>query len=61
MTERKAAMIANKVYAAFFAKQITKIEALRYLDQIEHYLSETAFNKCKDFYYELSHNAHMYK
>ena len=60
MTERKAAMIANKVYAAFFAKQINKKEALNYLNQIDLYLSETALRKCADFRYELSHNAHMY-
>jgi len=56
MNERKAAMIANKVYAAAYAKQITVNEAMNYLDKLEAYMSGAQLAKFNDFSYAVKHN-----
>jgi hypothetical protein len=56
MNERKAAMIANKVYAAAYAKQISAKEALKYLDKLEAYMSAAQLGKFLDFSYAVQHN-----
>lgn len=56
MTERKAAMIANKVYAAANAKQISAKEAMKYLDKLEPYMSAAQLAKLSDFSYAVKHN-----
>lgn len=56
MNERKAAMIANKVYAAAYAKQISAKEANKYLDQLMPYMSGAQLAKLNDFSYAVQHN-----
>lgn len=56
MTERKAAQICNKVYAAAYAKQITAREALQYLDQLVAYMSAAQLGKYNDFTYDVQSN-----
>lgn len=56
MTERKAAQIANQVYAAARAKQITAKEAMKYLNQIEPFMSAAQLAKLSDFSYAVRHN-----
>jgi len=57
MTEHKAAQIANQVYAAARAKQITTNDALKYLDQLEPYMSGAQLAKLSDFSYAVRHNS----
>lgn len=47
-TERKAGQIADKIYRAVDAKQITRREALAMLEKISHCLSTTQFCKLMD-------------
>lgn len=56
MNERKAAMIANKVYSAAYTKQISVKEAMSYLDKLEPYMSGAAIAKFSDFIYNVRHN-----
>lgn len=56
MTEHKAARIANQVYAAAYAKQITAKDALAYLAKLEPYMSGTQLAKSSDFSYAVQHN-----
>ena len=56
MTERKAAQIANQVYAAAHAKQITAKDALAYLAKLEPYMSGAQLVKSSDFAYAVRHN-----
>jgi hypothetical protein len=56
MTERKAAQIANQVYAAARAKQITANEAMEYLNQLEPFMSAAQLAKFSDFSYAVRHN-----
>jgi hypothetical protein len=60
MNERKAAMIANKIYAAANAKQISAKDAMKYLDQIMPYMSSAQFAKYNDFSYAVRHNPSFY-
>jgi hypothetical protein len=49
-------MIANHVYAAVRGKQITANEALKYLGQLEPYMSGAQLAKFSDFSYSVQHN-----
>jgi hypothetical protein len=48
MNTRKAGGLANKVYAALEAKQITPRQALKLLDPLVDYFSETQWHKYHD-------------
>jgi hypothetical protein len=56
MTEHKAAQIANKIYAAARAKQITVKEAMVYLNKLESFMSGAQLAKLSDFSYAVRHN-----
>lgn len=56
MTERKAAIIANKIYAAAYAKAISGAEASRALARLEPFMSEAQLCKLQDFLYDRQHN-----
>jgi len=49
MTERKAATIANEIYAAYRADKITARQASMLIQKIEFYLSPTALTKALEF------------
>jgi hypothetical protein len=57
--ERKAGRIANRVHAAYAAKQITLREALKHLEAISQYLSTTQFYKLMDMQTYARNNPHM--
>lgn len=56
MTEHKAAQIANMVYKAAYAKQMTAKEAFKILDKLEPYMSGAQLIKYNDFSYAARHN-----
>lgn len=56
MTERQAAVFANKIYTAAYAKQITVKDAMKYLDKLEPYMSGAQLCKLNDFSYAVKHN-----
>lgn len=60
MNERKAAMIANKIYAAANVKQISAKEAMNYLDKLMPYMSGSQLAKYNDFSYAVRHNPSFY-
>lgn len=49
MSERKAGGLANKIYAAVDAGFLTPREALRMLDKIADWFSETQWHKYHDY------------
>jgi len=49
MTERKAAILANQIYAAHKAKMITGREAVKALDSLVSYMSVSQYIKHYDF------------
>lgn len=59
MSERKAGMIANKIYAGVDSKQITPREALKMLDKIGHMFSTTQYYKHLDFIRYYDANPHL--
>lgn len=56
MTEHKAAQIANMVYKAAYAKQMTAKEANKILAKLEPYMSAAQLCKYNDFSYAVQHN-----
>ena len=56
MTERKAGMIANKIYKAVEAKQLSYREALTMLDKLSPFMSASQFCKHLDFTTMCRHN-----
>lgn len=56
MTEHKAAQIANQIYALARAKQMTAKEAMKYLCELEPYMSGSQLAKFNDFSYAVRHN-----
>ena len=63
MSERKAAIIVNKVIAAFNAEQIKATEAFAYINQVENQIvvSEATAQKIRDFIYGCNHNQDLIK
>lgn len=56
MTERQAAVFANKIYTAAYAKQISASDAMNYLARLEPYMSGSQLGKFSDFIYAVKHN-----
>jgi hypothetical protein len=59
ISERKAGQIANSVYAAVAAKQITRRQALNLLERISHCLSTSQFTKLMDLQDAVRYNPHL--
>jgi Mn-dependent DtxR family transcriptional regulator len=58
MSERRAGAVANRVHAAYSARQITLREALNLLESISHHLSTTQFHRLMDLQTYAQYNPH---
>lgn len=59
ITERRAAIAANKIHAARAAGHITLRQALGYLEKLSPYLSTTQFHKLLDLQNHAQYNPHL--